>query len=106
NCHSLQLEILRHLVSFAFPEHSLQITQLPNYSITQSQLPNYQITQLPNRFTQSPHSYRSATIGSTLVARRAGIKPASNATVASTAITAPREIGSVAFKPKRSEDNS
>jgi hypothetical protein len=33
------------------------------------QLPNYKITQLPNRH----HSYLSATSGSTLVARRAGM---------------------------------
>src|SRR5437588_3186311 len=45
------------------------------------------------------HSYRSATIGSTLVARRAGTKQAARATPVSNSAIRPNVIGSVALTP-------
>jgi hypothetical protein len=45
------------------------------------------------------HSYRSATMGSTCVARRAGIELASRATLASSAETAISVVGSVVAVP-------
>src|SRR6516162_8526091 len=45
------------------------------------------------------HSSRSATIGSTVVARRAGIAAAANATKASSEATAPKVKESVALTP-------
>src|SRR5215472_13364809 len=46
------------------------------------------------------YSSRSATIGSTVVARRAGIAVAANATAASSKTTAPKVRASVALTPK------
>jgi hypothetical protein len=51
-------------------------------------------------FTKSPrYSYRSATMGSTLVAWRAGMKLAASVTVASTAVTPAKMAGSQAVTP-------
>jgi len=46
------------------------------------------------------YSHRSAIIGSTFVARRAGIQHASNATITSSSGAAANVNGSVAFTPK------
>jgi hypothetical protein len=43
---------------------------------------------LGQSFHEAVYSYRNATMGSTLVARRAGMKHASNATESRTAVTA------------------
>ena len=51
------------------------------------------------RWIMSPYSYRSATIGSTLVALLAGTKQAASATSRSSAVTAANVSTSVGFTP-------
>src|SRR5262245_33813774 len=54
--------------------------------------------------TDRTHSLRSATIGSTFVARRAGIQHASKATVTSNSAIRPNVAGSVGVTPKSKVD--
>src|SRR5713226_9065853 len=69
--------------------------------ITESSLviPNPFQSTIGNR--QCHHSYRSATNGSTLVARRAGIKQATRATETNNRATQPNVNGSVGVTPYR-----
>ena len=65
---------------------------------------SHQVLRFRDSQTLPVHSYRSATMGSTLVARRAGINPASSATAASTRTAMTIESGSVAFSPNNMAD--
>src|SRR5262245_53397928 len=57
------------------------------------------VAQILKESVHGFYSYLSATIGSTLAARRAGIQHASSATVASNNGTAANVRGSIAFTP-------
>lgn len=54
----------------------------------------YAVVARPPGERSGRYSYRNATIGSTFIARRAGIKPARNVQVESTTTTAARIFGS------------
>src|SRR5262249_7741289 len=66
--------------------------------------PGFSLRQALNADYSAAHSHRSATSGSTFVARRAGIQQATSATRTSDTAVAPNVEGSVALTPNSSVD--
>src|SRR5712664_1245680 len=65
--------------------------------------PGAKIRVVPSSIRSGRHSWRSATMGSACIARRAGMKQASSAATTRSSVTPPKVRGSVAVTPKSSD---
>src|ERR1051326_7114628 len=80
---------------------SLQEISCSVTNITEKRIHNHTLVKISScRSTGLNYSYRSATIGSTFVARRAGTKQATSATIVSSAAVTPNVSGSLGCTPK------
>jgi hypothetical protein len=86
-------------LTFEPPEGRLKITSGIGYRNNEQTTPVVLFISSDPPISDFLHSYRSATIGSTVAARRAGTKLATNATIASITETLAKVTVSVALTP-------